>query len=176
MNRKHFGAAFSWHIALFSWLIVVMVSSSCTSSKEQAATHRDTTSLSAGPSPTNDQLPPNSCRVHATIIAVDTSLKRDTPTDPCSKFFCAATVRIDSVLGYGSSFSRPVSAGDTVSVTFLYTLAASSLVFPDMRPGLPGLSSGSAFVADIGESGRGMGGAPVGYTVRLYSVRELRSH
>lgn len=131
---------------------------------------RDSISTPALPSPVQDLIPPNTCRARATIIAIDTSFTHGSPTDPCSKFHCRGTVRIDAVQGYGSSFVRPLSVGETVPMTFVYTLAPTRNVYPEMKPELPGLSLGSSFVADIEAGEMGIGGAPVVFTVRTYTL------
>ena len=47
---------------------------------------------------------------------------------PCSKPPCRATVLVDSVLGYGSSFGAPLAAGRSIRAEFTFTLAATTPV------------------------------------------------
>ncbi len=143
---------------------------SCTPSSDQIAARRDTTSTLPAPPQQQNPLPPNTCRVRSTIVAIDTSFTGASSSDPCAKFPCEATVRIDEVLGYGSAFDRTLSAGETVTVTFAYTLAPTRLAYPDMKPGLPGLEVGSSFTADIEGAVVGIGGTAPWLRVKTYTV------
>jgi len=174
MNRRAVGSTSGMlaGLALAAGLVLAALHTSCTPSRTDSVSARDSTSTPVVPSPVQDLIPPNTCRVRATIVAIDTSLMRGSPTDPCSKFHCRATVRIDSVRGYGSSFVRPLSTGETVSVTFVHTLAPTRNVYPEMKPELPGLMLGSSFVADIEGGGMGIGGTALGFTVRTYALVE----
>ncbi len=174
MNREHDGAADSRRGVFLATagLIVVTLGVCCFPSKERSEASRETTPLPPALSPILDQIPPNSCRVRATIIAIDATLADASPTDPCARFPCTASVGIDSVLGYGSSFPRALASGDTISVRFQYTLAPSRSAIPDMRPELPGLHAGSRFIADVDGGGAAMKRATGGFTVRTYAVRD----
>ena len=149
-----------------------LVCSSCSPAKDPAAGQRDSTSAPPAPILTQTLIPPNACRVHATILAIDSSFTDGSSTDPCSRFPCRATVRIDEVLGYGSAFNSPLPPGETMSVHFTLTLAPSNLVFPDMKPELPGLAVGNAFAADVEGGGPAIGGVARSYTVRTYAIKK----
>ena len=66
-----------------------------------------------------------------------------------------ADVRVDSVLGYGSSFPYPLAAGAVVRIRFSYTLAPSAAMFPDARDLPSSLSAGDAF-RGVMESAEGL--------------------
>lgn len=100
--------------------------------------------MAMDPAPT---IPPNNCKVAATVVAIDNSMKGTGEKDPCGAAPCIATVRIDSVLGYGSAFPKTFSAGETISMKFANTLRPTAKDYPDVKPALPGLSVGSSFVA-----------------------------
>jgi hypothetical protein len=72
--------------------------------------------------------------------------------DPCSLYPCTATVRVDSVLGYGSGFANALGPGQILEIRFAYTLAPSKQAYPDAAFSLPGLSVGEKFQADISAS------------------------
>ena len=172
MNPLAVGVGFRTWIGLVAaaGLVSAVLHTSCTPPRTRAPASRDTTSLPTAPSPDQNLIPPNACRILATVVAIDTSLDRESLTDPCSKFYCKAAIRIDSVQGYGSAFVRPLNAGDVVPITFLYTLAPSRRAYPDMKPELPGLDRGDSFVADIDGGGVGIGGIALGFTVGTYAL------
>lgn len=91
---------------------------------------------------------PNEIRLLATVVVVDTT-RASRPTDPCFDVPCHATIRVDSVFGYGSGFPRPVTAGDELDVRFAFTLAPTDEVMPDLVESFPGLETGDAFWADV---------------------------
>ena len=133
---------------------------SCGPSKESTA---KTVTL---PTPKSPSLPPNACRIAGTITAVH-------PADsagehgPCGKVPCEADVRVDSILGYGSSFPYPLAAGTVVRMRFAYTLAPTAAMFPG-TPELPqALKLGDAFHG-VMESGEGL--APKGASAPKYSI------
>jgi hypothetical protein len=97
-------------------------------------------------------LPPGNCKVIATVESIDKALKGTGANDPCSKAPCSATVRIDSILGYGSAFPKPLVAGQIIQVTFANTLNPTKEMFPDIEPSLPGLRVKDTFAALISGS------------------------
>ncbi len=92
-------------------------------------------------------VPPGNSRIAATVVSIDNALKGTGEKDPCGKAPCIATVRIDSVLGYGSAFPKTFGAGQTISIKFANTLRPTAKDYPDVKPALPGLNVGSRFVA-----------------------------
>lgn len=96
-----------------------------------------------------ENLPPNSCRVVATVLSIDPILKSRNEKDPCSKAPCQVTVRVDSILGYGAAFSKPIAAGNTISVTFAFTAAPTKEILPALSQSYPGVAKGTIFLADI---------------------------
>lgn len=151
-------------------LIVGLTVLSCAPSSDQIAARRDTTATLPGPPQQQNPLPPNTCRVRSTIVAIDTSFAGASASDPCAKFPCKATVRVDEVVGYGSAFERTLSAGQTVTVTFAYTLVPTRLAYPDMKPGLPGLEVGSSFIADVEGGAIGIGDTAPLIRVKTYTL------
>lgn len=114
----------------------------------------------------NKMVPVGMCRVVGTVMSVDSSLKSSNTDDPCSKAQCFAMVRIDSILGCGSSFGNSLSVGSSVRVRFMYTLAPSKEIFPQMSPPLSGLRIGSQFRALVQSAPEAKG-----YTVDSYEVQ-----
>ena len=92
---------------------------------------------------------PNSCRIIGTVIAIDSETLSSGTKDPCSKVPCRATVKVDSVLGYGQGFTGPLSVGKTVAAQFKFTLSPTKDLFPGMNLNLPGLQLNSRFRADM---------------------------
>jgi hypothetical protein len=91
---------------------------------------------------------PNQCRILATVISIDSSYRSGNSSDPCSLAPCRAIVRVDSILGYGHSFARPLTVGETLAVTFAFTVAPTKNVLPRMTQSYPGVRVGSRIVTD----------------------------
>ncbi len=123
-------------------------------------------------------IPPNHCRIVGTIVGVDSVLDRSDTTSPCSRFPCRATVRIDSVLGYGMAFPQPLAVGTTVEAAFLFTLHSTAGLFPGMAETFPGLKVGDVFRADLRglESDFPGGRSPVSYSIARYELLSPRQH
>lgn len=150
-------------------IILFLIAASCGSSKqEQGQTKRSEWSVPARHTP--DTIAPNACRIIATILEVDSSLKGTSEKDPCSKAPCRATVRVDSVLGYGSAFPKPLGEGAVLRVRFLLTLAATDELLPDIKPPLPGLQRGERFRADLTAMPM-MGSSEPSYTIQIYHLQ-----
>jgi hypothetical protein len=116
-----------------------------------------------------EPIPPNHCRIVGTVVAIDQSLKLSDPQSPCSKAPCSATVRVDSILGYGSAFGSSIPAGQQVNVTFGFTLSPTKEILPQLTQAYPGLKVGSSFVANV-RSNEGFGGKTT-FTVNHYDAR-----
>ena len=120
---------------------------SCRSSKQEK---QDGSAQQPIPFVENKLIAPGHCRIVGTIVHIHSILVLTDKTSPCSKAPCLASVRVDSIIGYGSSFIEPLSAGDTVFIKFMFTLSPTTKeLFPDMTELYPGLSMGSQFVADV---------------------------
>jgi hypothetical protein len=92
--------------------------------------------------------------VIATIKSIDATLRGAKDNDPCVKAPCTATIKIESILGYGPAFPALLIPSQEIVVTFAFTLNATGEMLPDVKPALPGLSVGSTFEALVS-------GAPV---------------
>lgn len=114
---------------------------------EQIETVKERTGMDIPPT-----IPPNNCRVIATVELIDKRLTGANVNDPCGKAPCIATVRIDSVIGYGSAFPKLLSAGQKLVVKFAHTLSETKQDFPEVKPPLPGLDVGSQFEALVNGS------------------------
>jgi hypothetical protein len=86
------------------------------------------------------QLPPNTCRIVGTLLTVDT-VRLDS-SGPCARIPCYAWIHIDSVVGYGSSFPRPLAEGETVEAKFPAQPQA-------MQGGEGAPAPGTTFMADV---------------------------
>lgn len=103
---------------------------SCGPAKEGSAAQTE------GKAARTETIAPNHCRIVGTIVSVDSTLDLSDTSNPCSRYPCRATVRVDSMLGYGMAFPHPLPSGSRIPVTFLFTLH-------------PGLSIGTQFRADV---------------------------
>ncbi len=115
-------------------------------------------------------IPPNHCRVVATILSIEKPVEGSNGKDPCSKAPCLATVRIDSLLGYGSAFPSTMSPGKRIQVKFALTLNSTKELLPEITPALPGLSVGSRFEALIN------GNIEMGKTEPVYTIHGYEKH
>jgi hypothetical protein len=113
---------------------------------------------------------PGTCRIIATVETIDRTLKGTSEKDPCGKAPCMATIKIDSVLGYGSAFPKPFAAGQKVKVTFAQTLNPTKDVWPDIQPPLPGLRVNDRFEATIG-SAMVVGTSEPAFTIHSYEKK-----
>lgn len=87
---------------------------------------------------------PNEARILATVTAV---FDERAESGPCAQARCRATIRVDSVLGYGSAFPRPISTGEHMDVRFAFTLAPTDDIDLNIDDSYPGLEPGEAFWA-----------------------------
>lgn len=113
---------------------------------------------------------------HALIVGEIVEIESATfdPSDvesPCSRIPCVANVRVESVLGVGMGFPQPFVEGATHRMKFAFTLGPTVDVFPEMKPSLPGLESGSRFTADITGYETLQGDTQPRYTVHRYERR-----
>lgn len=94
------------------------------------------------------RIAPGQVRILGHVVTVDSTLS-DQSDDPCSRAPCTATVRVDSILGYGSGFPRPLSRGEEIRVRFGFTLGPTEDVIPSLEESYPGLEPGDWFWADV---------------------------
>ncbi len=141
------------------------------SSKAEKAQKQSNDSLKAIPQATAP-VPVNECRIAGTIIEIDSTLSTDDKS-PCSRAVCNAVVKIDRVLGYGSGFTKVLAPGQTIPVHFNFTLAPSQKVLPKANVDLPGLTTGSTFVANLNL--REMIGKREQFSIGKYEVIDTKS-
>ena len=155
--------------ALLLWLGL-----GCSSSQQEsdAGATKPTGNVLHPPEPgeSAQSVPPGHCRFFATVVSIDSLPAVPESAGPCSKAPCTATVRVDSVVAYGSAFPRPLAKGQLLHIRFIYTLNPSQLLFPGMKPGLPGLTSGDRFKADLEGTNTPVSAQDNGiaYTIRQY--------
>ena len=142
MNR------YLYYIIVASTLLV-----SCRSSKQEKTDDGHSSpaqEYSSASSLENASIAPGYCRIVGTVVHIDSILDLTDKSSPCSKAPCLASVKVDSIIGYGSSFIEPLSTGDTVFIKFMFTLSPTTKeLFPDMKGSYPGLLLGSQFIGDI---------------------------
>lgn len=149
-------------------LVAVLIASCSSSRQEQSAA--ETSEKEKAMVHEGQRIPPNHCRVVGTVVAVKPDLKGSGANDPCGKAPCIATVKIDSVLGYGSAFGSSLGSGKEIEVRFTHTLSPTKEVLPEINPPLPGLAVGSQFQADVRASAV-MGAPQVVFSVDGYTKR-----
>ncbi len=97
----------------------------------------------------SNKIPPGQCRIAGTIISVDSTLDKYSSKDPCSIHPCKAVVRVDSIIGYGSSFP-PLKQGSSIKMYFYFTLGPTTKdLFPNLNSFYPGLNTGDSFTGNI---------------------------
>lgn len=149
--------------------LATLLAVSCSSSRNEG-TGGETAGKEKSLITEDQRIPPNHCRMVGTVIAIKPSLEGRTATDPCGKAPCIATVRIDSVLGYGSAFGTTLSSGKEITIRFTHTLSPTKELLPEVNPPLPGLSVGSQFQADVRTS-EVLGGTQMMFSVDGYRAR-----
>ena len=119
---------------------------------------------------TTMNISPGRCRIVGSVVAISAERNAD-PLSPCSKQPCRATVRIDSVLGYGSGFGGRFVQGKEVDMEFAFTLGPTTeSLFPNMDTRYPGLTTGSVFKADVMPTqSEGISDSPSAYRVSAYT-------
>ncbi|MDB5033045.1 MAG: hypothetical protein JWQ98_286 [Chlorobi bacterium] len=95
------------------------------------------------------QREPNSVLIVGTITAINPMPKSDLPNTPCSRAPCEATVHIDSIIRGGVIRGPLPVMGESVAMTFTYTLGQTAALYPKLKENYPGLSVGSHFEAEI---------------------------
>jgi len=125
--------------------------------------------------PTEDQqsIQPGHCRIVGTILEISQNYVGTGADDPCAKAPCLATVRVDTVLGYGSAFGHTLGEGKRIMVRFLYTLGPTKNMFPSLPTQLPGLTVDSRFQADVSSTDEPQMGGRSGpmFVVGMYRWR-----
>ncbi len=116
-------------------------------------------------------IPPDHCRIIGTIVSIDAIKKTGNVDDPYSKAPSRAVVRVDSVLGYGQGFIRPLSKSKEVPITFKFTLSPTKDLFKNMTKTYPGLEMGSKFLADV-EAQQLLGTESFQYSISGYEVKK----
>jgi len=120
-----------------------------------------------------ETVPPNHCRVTATVLSIDPNVQSSKADDPCAKAPCGASLRIDEVIGYGSAFSSPLAAGDVVEVHFAFSTGPTKTILPELSRPFPGVEKGTRLTADLqGEiTRRGSEEEKKKFTIFGYQVR-----
>lgn len=119
-------------------------------------------------------IPPGQSRIIGTIVSIDEIQKTGNADDPCSKAPCQAVVRVDSVLGYGQGFIRPLSKNKEVPITFKFTLSPTKGLFQNMTKMYPGLEVDSKFLANI-EVQQLLGSESFKYSISGYEIIKTES-
>jgi len=122
---------------------------SCHKLEQGKTLEREKMNVRTGMIQNDVRIPPGKCRFIGTIEEIHDNQLSDNKDDPCSKVPCLATVRIDSVLGYGQGVLRPLAKGERIQVQFKFTLQPSATYFPRLKTVLPGLHLHNTFLADL---------------------------
>ena len=150
------------------YLIVLIVGlnmlTACKNSKSQVATSTEENISGFGQLKTNTiirnqtNIPPQYCRLIGMIVEIEKIV--DKQTRGCKIGPCYAMIKIEQVLGYGSSFPSSFQSGAEITVFF-----PSSLNSTDH---LPGLKKGDSFRADM-EGAITLSNQPT-YTIYSYEL------
>lgn len=115
----------------------------------------------------NLTIDPNNSIIEGKIIEILPS-KKNKSRRLCHRFPCKAIVKINEIVGYGSSFPVIFSKGMEIKVFFAHSLEPSQKVLPNLKYDLPGLIKGAKFKAKI-EAIEKLGGS-IKYSVYYYEV------
>ena len=93
----------------------------------------------------NAQSNPMSCKISGQIVSILKPVK-DKGNSVCSKYPCKAMVKILKMPDCGSSVTATTpQTGDTIEITFGFTLANTAKALPTMKQNYPGLKKGNQF-------------------------------
>ena len=93
-----------------------------------------------------DDIAPNEARILATLTGI---YSEPAASGPCAEAACRGVIRIDSVLGYGSSFPQPVGKGQHLEVRFAFTLEPTEDAGVTLDTPFPGIDLGESFWANL---------------------------
>ena len=135
-------------------VVLITVFSACSSESGRTSEAEQTGSVSESasrgiPGTTSAPIPPNHSRIIGVVANIYDIAETSDLSKPCSQVPCQATIRIESVLGYGSAFGRPLAKGSEITGFFPFTLMPTHTLFPTLEKDYPGLSVGSRFLADV---------------------------
>ncbi len=119
-------------------------------------------------------IPPGQCRIIATIVSIAEIQKTGNADDPCSQAPCQAVVRVDSVLGYGQGFIKPLAKSKEFLAIFKFTLGQTKDLFQNMTKTYPGLEVGSKFLANV-EAHELIGTRTIKYSIYGYEIQKAGS-
>jgi hypothetical protein len=99
----------------------------------------------------NERFSPTETVVSATVLSLGMdSIYQGDSTQPCGVYPCIGRVRIDSVLQVGSHYPQNLR-GKVKRIRFIYSAGPTSEFFSALKPALPGLSKGHAFIAGLSQ-------------------------
>ncbi len=134
---------------IFSILYLLLIS--CQSPELNDKSTRTPDELNAGSesppksiSVLHSKIPPEHCRMIAAVVTVDSDSEH-----PCAVAPCMVTVRVDSIIGYGSAFSPPLSKGREFEVLLDINSSSTGNLSPDAMEKGPDFPVGLTFEADI---------------------------
>ena len=71
---------------------------------------------------------------------------------PCGKVPCITVVKIDSILGYGSAFGKPLNRDTNIKLKFMFTTQETTKkLFPNINKYYKGVNVGSQFFGNVKE-------------------------
>ena len=109
-----------------------------------------------------EQFAPSETVVSATVLSLGMdSLYQGDSTHPCGVHPCFGRIRIDSVLQVGSHYPQNLR-GKVKRVRFVYSAGPTGEFFSALKPALPGLSKGDAFISGLSQQPDG------DFTVKAY--------
>ncbi len=151
-------------------LISLLVLFSCNSTQKKkekvsAGQPQKASSLKIGA----QNISPGQCRIIGTIVSIAEIQQTGNADSPCSQAPCQAIVRVDSVLGYGQGFIRPLSKSKEVPISFKFTLSPTRDLFKNMTTMYPGLTVGSKFRATV-EAQQLLGTKSFKYSISGYEI------
>lgn len=119
-----------------------------------------------------ENISPGSLLIIGTVMEIDSSTDTSNPDSPCGKVPCNTVVKIDSVLGYGAAFGKPLVPQRDINLKFMFTTGmTSSDLFPNINENFPGVKVGSKFRGSIQEIKNAVNKSS---DLRLYRIYEYQ--
>jgi hypothetical protein len=118
----------------------------------------------------NKRVSPGYASIVGTVTQVEATLDTLSTEKPCGNVPCYAIVRVDSILGYGSSFGNPLVKGSTIRLKFMFTVEKTTKeYFPNLKEHFPGVVINSKLKGNI-ELVRGSSAVTNEEFPRLYRI------
>lgn len=98
------------------------------------------------------KISPGFAQIIGTVLKIKPGLDTNKTNSPCGKVPCITVVKIDSILGYGSAFGKPLNRDTNIKLKFMFTTQETTKkLFPNINKYYKGVNVGSQFFGNVKE-------------------------